>query len=340
MRKISAFPVLVLCLGLLASEAVEAQAPVSRTAYVLWTSCTITLYDHGSERALDSCFQRLSEIGARMGTDVIGSELDAISNQAGRSPVKVTDDLFALIQKALSVAEDSHGLFDLTVGPLVETWKMNRDDPDIPSKAQIAEALKLVNWRDVVVDPGRKTVFLRRSSMRLDLGGFMKGYAADEMVRILSGYGVSSAMIDLGGNIMAMGSSPRGSLWRIGIQDPEAERGTSIGIAEVTNKSITTAGVYEHYFTKNGRRYSHIMDLRTGYPVDNGLLSVSVITSTSTDADAFDTALLVMGVSDGLKLAEKLGFDAIMVDTQHRLYVTPGTKKFFSLTDHAYSFAN
>ena len=334
---------LALCLGLGLLPGIRAgaqEAPLSRTAYVLWTTCAITLYDHGSPAALDSCFQRLAEIGARMGTDVSGSELDAVSAAAGQQPVKVTDDLFFLVQEALMVARQSNGLFDLTVGPLVETWRMNKDDPDVPPKSTIAAALKLVNWRDVVVDPEKKTVFLRRPSMRLDLGGFMKGYAADEMVRILRGYGVSSAMIDLGGNIFAMGSSPRSSPWRIGIQNPEADRGTSIGVVEVTDKSVTTAGVYEHYFIKNGRRYSHIIDLRSGYPVDNSLLSVSVIAPTSTQADAYDTALLVMGVDDGLKLAQKLGLEVIMIDSRHRVFVTPGTKNAFSLTDASFTFAN
>jgi thiamine biosynthesis lipoprotein len=200
--------------------------------------------------------------------------------------------------------------------------------------------MSLINWRDVVVDPERRTVFLRRPSMRLDLGGFMKGYAADEMVRILSGYGVSSAMIDLGGNIFAMGSSPRGAPWRIGIQDPEAERGSPIGVVEVTNKSVTTAGVYEHYFTKNGKRYSHIMNLRTGYPVENGLVSVTVIADKSIDADAYDTALLVMGKTDGIRLAERIGLDIIMVDDHHRLYATPGARRIFTLAGSEYSFAD
>jgi len=334
---------LVVFLGLALLPAVRAAAegePLSRTDYVLWTTCTITLYDHQSAPALDRCFQRLAEIAARMGTGVSGSQLDAVSNAAGREPVKVTDDLLFLVQEALTVARQSNGLFDLTVGPLIETWRMNKDDPDVPPRDTIAAALKLVNWRDVVVDPQAKTVFLRRPSMRLDLGGFMKGYAADEMVRILRGYGVRSAMIDLGGNIFAMGSSPRNAPWRIGIQNPEADRGTSIGVVEVTDKSVTTAGVYEHYFVKNGRRYSHIIDLRTGYPVDNSLLSVSVIAPTSTQADAYDTALLVMGVGDGLKLAEQLGLEVIMIDSRHRIYVTPGMKQAFSLTDSSFTFAN
>ncbi len=314
--------------------------PLTRTEQVLWTTCTITVNDHGSESVLDSCFERLREIQARMGTDVAGSEVEAINAAAGRRPVHVTDDLLLVVEKALSIASLSGGLFDLTVGPLIEAWKMNRDSPDIPSREQIAAALRLINWRDVVVDRTTRTVFLRRAGMRLDLGGFIKGYAADEMQRILSHAGVQSALIDLGGNIFAMGSSPRGTPWRIGIQSPDEGRGAFLGVVEVTNASVTTAGVYEHAFVKRGKRYHHIMDVRTGYPVENGLVSVTVIGPSSTDCDAFDTALLTMGKADGLKLAEEVGLNVVMVDSLDHVYATAGARRILTLTDPRYSFGN
>lgn len=316
-----------------------AEAPLSRTDFVLWTTCTITLEDHASQGDLDAAFARLREIQDRFGTGVPGSELEQIAAAAGRAPVHVTDDVYALIKKALTVAADTNGLFDLTVGPLIDVWRMNKDNPDIPSKEKIKAALSLVNWRDVVVDDRQKTVFLKRRSMRLDLGGFLKGYAADEMVRVLSARGVRSALIDLGGNIFAMGSGPSGGPWKIGVQDPEGQRGAYLGIALVANRSVTTAGVYEHYFIKNGKRYHHIMDLRTGYPVENGLVSVTVIADKSIDADAYDTALLVMGKTDGIRLAERIGLDIIMVDDHHRLYATPGARRIFTLAGSEYSFA-
>ena len=234
----------------------------------------------------------------------------------------MSDDLFFLTGKALSVARLSGGLFDLTIGPLIEAWRMNRDSPDIPPRKQIVGALALIDWRDVVRDEKAKTIFLKRSLMRLDLGGFIKGHAADETVRILSGYGVTSALIDLGGNIFAMGTSPSGSP----LQNPDQGRGVFLAIVQVTGGSVVTAGVYEHYFMKKGRRYHHIMDIRSGFPVENGLLSVTVIADTSTDADAFDTALLVMGKTRGLRLAEKLGLNVVMVDDHHRVWVTAGNE--------------
>jgi len=316
------------------------RAPLSRTEEVLWTACTITLYDHAEKQALAACFQRLQEIHDRMSVGVPGSELDAIAAAAGKTPVRVTDDVLLVTQKALQLAQLSDGLFDPTVGPLITVWKINQDHPEIPKSADIAAARRFVDWREVVLDPAAKTIFLKRPGMELDLGGLVKGYAADEAVRILSARGVRSAIIDLGGDIFAMGRAQTGQAWRIGVQNPDAERGTFLGIARVVDRTVVTSGVYEHYFIKNGKRYHHLMDTRTGYPVDNGLESVTVITKSSMDADGFGLALFCMGKTDGIALGSKLGLGVVMVDANHKVFVTPGTNEYFTITDPSYTYAN
>ena len=330
----------LLCAGLLAAARANAEQPLSRTEKVLWTICTITLHDHASEKVLDECFARLREIDSRMSTNTPGSQLDMVSAQAGKTPVKVTDDVMFVAKKALFMAAISDGLFDPTVGPLMKTWKMEGDHPDIPKQADIDAARKLVNWRDIVLDESAKTIFLRRPSMHLDFGALVKGYAADEAARILGERGVKSAMIDLGGDILAVGRSPSNAPWRIGVQNPETERGESLGVALVTNQAVVTSGVYEHFFIKNGKRYHHIMDTRTGYPVDNGLTSVTVVTPSSTDADGFGLLLFCEGTREGLKLGEKLGLGVIMVDTQRKVYVTSQARGYFSLTNSEFTLAN
>jgi thiamine biosynthesis lipoprotein len=147
-------------------------------------------------------------------------------------------------------------------------------------------------------------------------------------------------MIDLGGDILAVGRSPSNAPWRIGVQNPETERGESLGVALVTNQAVVTSGVYEHFFIKNGKRYHHIMDTRTGYPVDNGLTSVTVVTPSSTDADGFGLLLFCEGTREGLKLGEKLGLGVIMVDTQRKVYVTSQARGYFSLTNSEFTLAN
>jgi thiamine biosynthesis lipoprotein len=314
--------------------------PLSRTEQVLGTECTITLYDHGESKTLDACFDRLREIHARMTVDEPGSELDAVADAAGREPVSVTDDVFVVMKRALELSRLSNGIFDPTVGPLVKLWGVNTRNARVPSAAEIAAARGLINWRDVVMDEAAKTIFLKRPGMMLDVGGVGKGYAADEMVRILSAHGVQSAMVDLGGNIFAMGSHPGGAPWKIGVQNPDAPRGSPFGIASVINKTVVTSGVYERFFMKNGKRYHHIMDIHTGEPVDNTVMSATVITDRSFDADGVTLIMLSLGPVEGVKLGERLGLDVIMADTDHRVYVTPRTKKIFAITDPEFTYAD
>ncbi len=340
MKNARAFLSVFAIVFLLAAAGCGGQAvPLSRTEFVLWTTCTVTLYDHTEQATLDAVFARLHEIHDRLSVNVPASELDAVSAAAGRSAVHVTDDAFLLIKEELRYSAYSDGLFDPTVGPLMKAWKMNTDQGHIPAPADITRALRLVNWHDVVMDDSAKTIYLKRPGMSLDAGGILKGYAADETARILSSRGVKSAMIDLGGDIMAMGSKLDGSPWRIGIQDPDSPRGVSFGTVEVMNKSVVTSGVYEHFFIQNGKRYHHIMDTRTGYPVENGLVAVTVVAPTSILADGWDTTLLCMGPARGLAIAKSMGLDAILVSGDHKLYATDGMRKMLAITDPSFTYA-
>jgi thiamine biosynthesis lipoprotein len=328
------------CAFLLAAASRSGQAEtLSRTDFVLWTTCTITLYDHAEQSNLDAAFDRLREIHSRLSVNIPESELDAVSAAAGRAPVGVTDDVYFVIKKALQLSAISDGLFDPTVGPLMKVWSMNTEEGRIPEPADIARARALVNWRDVVMDDAARTIYVRRPGMKLDAGAVMKGYAADETVRILASRGVKSAMIDLGGNIFAMGAKSDGSAWRIGIQDPDAPRGVSFGTVGVIDKSVVTSGVYEHFFIQNGKRYHHIMDTRTGYPVDNGLTAVTVIAPASIDADGIATTLFCLGPSGGLTLAKTLGVDVIMLSEDHRIFATEGAKKLLTVTNPDFTYS-
>jgi thiamine biosynthesis lipoprotein len=323
---------------LFSAASLPAAEPLTRSEYVLWTQCAVTLYDHTDAAALDEVFQRLHELDSRLSVNVPGSELDAVSDAAGRAPVRVGNDVFFVIGKGLHLAEISGGLFDPTVGPLMRVWKMNSEDARIPAPSELARARGLVSWRDVVMDAKGRTIYVKRPGMRLDAGGLLKGYAADETVRILASRGVKSAIVDLGGDIYAMGSRPDGGPWRIGIQNPDAERGTTLGVVNVAGKSVVSSGVYEHFFVQNGKKYHHIMDTRTGFPVDNGLSQVTVISAESIDADGLGLTLFCLGPVRGLALAASLGIDAIMIGADHRMYATEGARRMLSLTDTTFSF--
>ena len=324
----------------LAAAHLHAAEPLSRSEYVLWTQCTVTLYDHAEPATLSKAFKRLDELSALLSVNVQGSQLDAVSAAAGRAPVHVADEVFFIVDKGLRLAEISGGLFDPTVGPLMLAWKMNTESGQMPAPDVLARARALVNWRDVVLDEKARTIYLKRAGMRLDAGGLLKGYAADEVVRILSALGVRSAIVDLGGNIYAMGERPGGGAWRIGVQNPDETRGATLGVVRVIGRTVVSSGSYEHYFVQDGKRYHHIMDTRTGFPVDNGLDQVTIISGSSIDADGLATTLFCLGPVKGLALADSLGVDAIMVTVDRVIHATDGARRLFTLTDTGFTFAH
>jgi FAD:protein FMN transferase len=325
------------------------QAPreASRTGTLLGTACVVRLVGGGSERLLDAVFARLAEIEGEISVKKDGTQIQAVNEAAGLHPVPVGLDAIAIIKRDLDLASWSDGAFDPSVGPLAKLWGIGslRDETrpaDPPGPSEIAAARRLVGWKDIVLDEARGTVFLKRKGMALDLGSTTKGFAADEIAKLIRAAGVKKAVIDLGGNVLVVGSRPDGKPWRIGLQNPFWEkRGDYLGIASLTDKTMVTSGVYERYFEdrKTGKRYHHILDTRTGYPVDNGLMSVTVISPKSFDADGFTTMIFALGREKGMELAKAKGVDAIIVDSSKKLYLSPGVSTYFEITDPSFSFA-
>jgi thiamine biosynthesis lipoprotein len=276
----------------------------------------VNLFEGGTRAAYNAVFAELRRIQGIMAfTPASGggedpnqeaTALDRINRNAGIGPVTAPEELLEVLERARYYAELSGGAFDPTVGPLVRLWGIGGEEPRIPAAAEIQEALSLVDWRDLLIDREAGTAFLRRPGQSLDLGAIAKGYAADRAAAILRDRGVKRALIDLGGNILALGERPKGESWRIGVQDPREERGNPAGVLRVKNKSVVTSGVYERYFEVNGLRYHHILSTEDGFPVRNGLLSATIIAELSIDADALSTALFALGPERGLALVESL----------------------------------
>jgi thiamine biosynthesis lipoprotein len=277
----------------------------------------------------------------RAAMETLTSGVVAINEQAGIAPVKVRADLIEVLEKALHYAALSDGAFDPTVGPLVQLWGIGTDRQRIPGDEEIARALELVNWRYVVIDRGAGTAFLWREGMALDLGAIAKGYAADEAALIARNAKVKRAIFDLGGNIVALGwREQKGKEplpWRIGIQNPLGERNAYIGVVTVHDASVVTSGVYERYFESEGKRYHHILSTANGRPVENGLLSVTIITASSTDADALSTAVFTLGFEKGKALINSIPeTEAIFVFDDRSVRITGGLAGIFTLTDNEF----
>jgi thiamine biosynthesis lipoprotein len=331
----------LLVVSLLPSCSSSAPKELSRSEYVLGTFCTIRVLGGGDEDLLDRSFARLHEIEDELSVNAPGSRIDAANEAAGRAPVEVGADAMSILRRDLQLSAWSDGAFDPSVGPLVKLWGIGTDRARLPSPKEIAAAKAFVGWRDIVLDQAKGTVFLRRKGMALDLGSTTKGFAADEIAALVRASKAKSAVIDLGGNIYVVGGKPGGKKWRIGLQDPfSEERGAYIGVASLADMTMVTSGVYERFFIVDGVRYHHILDTKTGYPVRNGLMSVTVIAPKSFDADGFTTMIFALGRAKGMALAAEKGVDAIVVDEDRKVYMSPGVSSYFELTDSSFSLAD
>ncbi|MCF6463697.1 FAD:protein FMN transferase [Clostridium sp. Cult1] len=311
------------------------EGPLTRTEFLMDTVITLKIYDQKDKKILDEAVDRLEEIESRMSTTIDTSDVSLINKNAGIQPVKVHEDVYYVIQQAKHFATITNGAYEPTIGPLVNLWNITGTDKDerdsIPSEKEIKKAMDLVNYKDLELMDDNQ-VYLKRKGMRLDLGGIVKGYAADELKRILLEKGVSSAIIDLGGNVYALGVKENGEAWRIGIQDPFEVTGNYLGILNVRDKSIVTSGDYERYFIYEGQKYHHIIDSKTGYPSENEVAGISIISDKSIDGDALSTALFVLGVDEGTRLVNTLeGIETIFITKQGEVFVNENIMEEFSL---------
>lgn len=325
---------------LLSGCSAKSTKPISRTQFALDTYCTISIYDPMPQKVLDDGFKSIKDIENKMSANIKSSEVSRINEYAGIKPVKVSYDTFYVIKKAVYFAGLEKGYFDVTIGPIVNLWNIGTDKARVPSPQEIKDKLPLVNYKGIVFDDKNRTIMLKNKGMSIDLGGIAKGYAADKVAETLKADGVKHAIINLGGNVLTIGTKPDGQPWRIGIQTPFKPRGDYLGIVEVSNKAVVTSGVYERYFEKNGKLYHHLLNPFTGYPADNHLYSVTIITDKSVDADALSKTF-IMGLDQGMKLVESLkGVQAIFVTDDKQVYITPGLKGNFKITDPDYNLKN
>ena len=302
-----------------------------RGELVLGTLCTVNAFEDGTQKLYDRIFERLREIDAVFSVTNAESQISAVNREAGIQPVTVSDEVFAVVKKSLEIARRTDGAFEPTVRPLSALWGIGTDAARLPEPAEIDGARALVGFGGLVLDEDKKSVYLAQKGMALDLGGIAKGYAADEVVEILRAERVKRAVVDLGGNLYVFGAKPDGTRWHVGIRNPANPDDLPVCTLDVEEVSVVTSGVYERYLELNGRRYHHILNSATGYPAENGLLSVTVVHSSSMEADALATALFVMGQEKGLSFAQSHGIDAVFIDDTLKLTPTPGVVEKYAV---------
>lgn len=315
---------LVLFLSFLLSGCNRQIEPLSKTAFLLDTVVTITLYDSSDSTILDDCISRCKYYENLFSKTITTSDVSLINQAAGR-PVTVSDDTIYLIQKAISYSELSNGAFDITIGPVSDLWDFKSKNPEIPQSSKIQSALSHVDYTTIKVTD--KTVQLLDPAAKIDLGGIAKGYIADQLKELLISKGVKNAMINLGGNVYALGSKENGTPYTIGIQKPFADLNTVLLSLPISNQSVVSSGPYERFFEKYGTLYHHILDTSTGYPVKNDLYGVTIISDDSVDGDALSTTCFVLGKKKGIELINSLsGVEAVFIDCNYQITYTDKAK--------------
>jgi thiamine biosynthesis lipoprotein len=257
-----------------------------------------------AQHAADAAFARIAQLNKIMSDYLKDSELSRLSAQAGGRPVKVSEELFTVLQKADEIAKQTDGAFDVSVGPLVHLWRKARKTKTLPDPDDLKEALARVDYRQIKLDPELRTVHLLVLGMLLDLGGIAKGYAADEALAVLRKHGITRALVAASGDVRAGDPPPDAPGWKVGITPLKDPSGPPTHYLIIKNAAVSTAGDAHQYLEIDGKRYSHIVDPKTGLGL-LGRRAVTVIAPDGISADALDTAAYVLGPERGLELIEK-----------------------------------
>lgn len=325
--------------------------PISISSIKLNTAVQITIYDSQDKALLDDCLALCDKYELVFSRTNEKSELYKLNHRKDTSdkdpntdrqttpyPVSgtadtwhISEDLAALLSEGLDITRESDGAFDIAIAPLTSLWDFIAEDPKVPDDAAIQKALPLCSSDGVTIDG--QDITLPSDDIQFDVGAIAKGYIADRLKNFLVKKGVKSAIINLGGNVLCIGSKPDGTPFKIGIQKPFADRNETEAVMDITGKSVVSSGIYERCFKQGGKLYHHILNPKTGYPYDNSLISVTIISDQSVDGDALSTTCFALGLEDGLKFAEKKGVQAVFITEDYKLHYTDGFRDEIRVTD-------
>lgn len=298
------------------------QMSISDVGFYFDTVVEIKLNGTEDESILKECFDLMAEYESLLSRTREGSDVWKINHSAG-TPVSVSEDTVSLIRLARKYYDLSDGAFDITIAPYVTLWDFQNNPGTIPTKDELTAASKHVGFENVQVSGN--TVTLADPETQIDLGGIAKGFIADRLKEYLTKEGIESAWINLGGNVLTIGMKPDKSPWKIGIRKPFGAATETAAVICVSGKSVVTSGTYERYFEKDGTIYHHILEPKTGEPVQNHLYSVTILSDSSADGDALSTTCFVLGKEDGLALVESLdGIEAMFITDEQELIYSSG----------------
>ncbi len=306
-----------------------ASKPAFSEIYSMNTIIDIEVYGKNKEKTLSEIVQKINEINKLTDDFSKDSDIYKINENAGIKPVKVSSITLDMIEKSLNIARETGGAFDISIYPVSKIWGFKSGDYRIPTETEIQKALKLVSYKDIVLDSKKQTVFLRKRGESIDLGGIAKGYTLDAIKKILDRNNAKSALINMGGNVLTYETPPEGKFWNIGIRNPRGEG--IIGVLKIEGtKFISTSGDYERFFTKNGIRYCHIMSPFTGKPARK-IISDTVVSNKGYLGDALSTAFFVLGKEYALNNAKKFGVEVVGFDLNMKPFYTTDLNNIIEL---------
>ena len=309
------------------------QAPIEtpdqlQTATVFAMDTVMDLAIYGTDTVLEKAKSRISELENLFSVTDEFSEIYRL-NHTGSGTVSA--DTAALLEQSLSLCQRTNGALDISVYPVVRAWGFTTGSYEVPSDETISTLLEHVDYQAIQYDTQSKSASLP-NGMEIDLGSVAKGYTSDALIELLRKNGVASALLNLGGNVHALGGKPDGTPWRVAIQDPQSD--DYFGVLEIRDQAVVTSGGYERYFEQDGNIYWHIIDPATGYPARNGLLSVTIVGDSGVICDGLSTSLFVMGLENAAAFWRSSDdFEAIFMDENGNITITEGLDGYFSLAD-------
>lgn len=307
--------------------------------FAMDTYMEFTAYGKNSEKAVDAAIEEVQKLDAMLSAENSKSEVYALNEQGN---LQATDDLAELILRGKEIYQETDGLFDDTIYPVMKLWGFPTGNYHVPTAAEVQKKLALVDENKVEIqtrdsdekgrDSKEKAKFVTLGAdQQIDFGGIAKGYTGQKLAELFQEYGVSSALVSLGGNIQAIGTKPDGSSWKVGIRDPKGGQQDYIGVLSVENQAVITSGGYERYFEEDGKTYIHIINPRTGYPADGDLLSVTIVSKDGTLADGMSTALYIMGYEKACQFwrQHREEFNVILVTDDGKIHISENLKGNF-----------
>lgn len=308
---------LAVILSLIFGGCKTAEKEYSATQILLNTAVTITLQSGGNHAVLQDCFALCRKYEQLFSTTIPGSDIERINTSNG-TPVEVSAETAELLRLACAYSKASNGIFDLTVYPAKSLWDFGAEQPRLPDTEQLTAAVKTIDYTHVLLEKNTVTV---TGGSQIDLGGIAKGFIADRLRDYLTEKKVTCAIINLGGNVSCVGTKPGG--FRIGVKEPYTANGV-LKTIQIGSGSVVTSGCYERYFTLNGKEYHHILNTKTGYPVENDLAGVTIVCADSVLADFLSTAVYAMGYENGKNFLKDQPAEAVFVFRDHSVRLSDG----------------